>query len=135
MKNRLNGVFKIAALVVTGALSTGAIGQSGSLRSEYPELAGLNNAFDVTQAKIFDAMAGINSDPATEEARRELRMELDMMANMDMHQMMSRDAGQGGQMDMSTPMTGPYGESEIDCLLYTSPSPRDLSTSRMPSSA
>ena len=25
--------------------------------------------------------------------------------------------------------------SEIGCLLYTSPSPRDLSTSRMPSSA
>ena len=74
MKNRLNGVFKIAAVVVTGALSTAAIGQSGSLRSEHPELAGLNNAFDVTQAEIFDAMAGINSDPATEEARSELRM-------------------------------------------------------------
>ena len=26
-------------------------------------------------------------------------------------------------------------ENDIDCLLYTSPSPRDLSTSRMPSSA
>ena len=26
-------------------------------------------------------------------------------------------------------------ESEFNCLLYTSPSPRDLSTSRMPSSA
>ena len=30
----------------------------------------------------------------------------------------------------------PYGEGiSIGCLLYTSPSPRDLSTSRMPSSA
>eukprot|EP00831_Metopus_contortus_P060275 TRINITY_DN52184_c0_g1_i1.p2 TRINITY_DN52184_c0_g1~~TRINITY_DN52184_c0_g1_i1.p2 ORF type:complete len:126 (+),score=26.19 TRINITY_DN52184_c0_g1_i1:178-555(+) len=27
------------------------------------------------------------------------------------------------------------GKEYIDCLLYTSPSPRDLSTSRMPSSA
>ena len=27
------------------------------------------------------------------------------------------------------------GEDYINCLLYTSPSPRDLSTSRMPSSA
>ena len=27
------------------------------------------------------------------------------------------------------------GAEIIDCLLYTSPSPRDLSTSRMPSSA
>ena len=26
-------------------------------------------------------------------------------------------------------------ESRLNCLLYTSPSPRDLSTSRMPSSA
>ena len=29
----------------------------------------------------------------------------------------------------------PVGHSPIACLLYTSPSPRDLSTSRMPSSA
>ena len=28
-----------------------------------------------------------------------------------------------------------YAQQQIDCLLYTSPSPRDLSTSRMPSSA
>mgnify|MGYP003302511534 CR=1 FL=1 len=28
-----------------------------------------------------------------------------------------------------------FGEEGIDCLLYTSPSPRDLSTARMPSSA
>ena len=33
-------------------------------------------------------------------------------------------------------LTGfPVGESFETCLLYTSPSPRDLSTSRMPSSA
>ena len=29
----------------------------------------------------------------------------------------------------------PTGKTVITCLLYTSPSPRDLSTSRMPSSA
>ena len=28
-----------------------------------------------------------------------------------------------------------FGYSDVPCLLYTSPSPRDLSTSRMPSSA
>ena len=32
-------------------------------------------------------------------------------------------------------MTGPAGCGKTICLLYTSPSPRDLSTSRMPSSA
>ena len=29
----------------------------------------------------------------------------------------------------------PSSDLNLDCLLYTSPSPRDLSTSRMPSSA
>ena len=29
----------------------------------------------------------------------------------------------------------PFGMNDTSCLLYTSPSPRDLSTSRMPSSA
>ena len=38
--------------------------------------------------------------------------------------------GQHGQTKSSKPSD--YG---IHCLLYTSPSPRDLSTSRMPSSA
>ena len=33
----------------------------------------------------------------------------------------------------NTPL--PFNATEIFCLLYTSPSPRDLSTSRMPSSA
>ena len=32
-------------------------------------------------------------------------------------------------------MTEPHGTYCYRCLLYTSPSPRDLSTSRMPSSA
>ena len=32
-------------------------------------------------------------------------------------------------------ITKALGEKIINCLLYTSPSPRDLSTSRMPSSA
>ena len=32
-------------------------------------------------------------------------------------------------------LAGPLDDNDSDCLLYTSPSPRDLSTSRMPSSA
>ena len=49
-----------------------------------------------------------------------------------------RELSQQGQLDLVTK----WAESEIGkshpytiCLLYTSPSPRDLSTSRMPSSA
>ena len=39
-----------------------------------------------------------------------------------------------GQPAWVTVKTGLFGRNET-CLLYTSPSPRDLSTSRMPSSA
>ena len=35
----------------------------------------------------------------------------------------------------SDQLTGVTPQQTVDCLLYTSPSPRDLSTSRMPSSA
>ena len=44
-----------------------------------------------------------------------------------------------GKSTMCSIVSGIYpydsGELFLDCLLYTSPSPRDLSTSRMPSSA
>jgi len=45
--------------------------------------------------------------------------------------------GKGTRVEISS-MPGIYQQSVdqlVDCLLYTSPSPRDLSTSRMPSSA
>ena len=52
-----------------------------------------------------------------------------------------QDAGEIGVADVTVTLTG-AGEDGIlgtaddtTCLLYTSPSPRDLSTSRMPSSA
>ena len=54
-------------------------------------------------------------------------------------------SGGNGQMYMSQPIAKVFstaediakkaGDSFVTCLLYTSPSPRDLSTSRMPSSA
>ena len=40
-----------------------------------------------------------------------------------------------GSMDRAIKETDRRREKQIACLLYTSPSPRDLSTSRMPSSA
>ena len=40
-----------------------------------------------------------------------------------------------GAEHLQTPRVKLLQQMNSDCLLYTSPSPRDLSTSRMPSSA
>ena len=109
MRKTPANLIKLAAVVLAGILSTASLAQSGSLRSEHPELANLYNAFDVTQAQLFDAIARINADPATREARNALLMELEEMANaeMDMH------GAHGDGSDMVMPMTGPYGEVEV----------------------
>ena len=66
----------------------------------------------------------IGAPPVTEDLRKEARFDLtDVMWNTTSSREYSR-----GILD-----TG-Y-ETAPTCLLYTSPSPRDLSTSRMPSSA
>ena len=41
----------------------------------------------------------------------------------------------GPKLSVGEPYTVKRGDTLYACLLYTSPSPRDLSTSRMPSSA
>lgn len=96
------------ALALGAILSVGAFAQDGALAREYPELSKLNNAFDVTQGALYDAMAEINDSPETMQARMETKMELDMMKNMDS---MAHMGHGGGEMDMS--MDGPYGELEI----------------------
>ena len=42
---------------------------------------------------------------------------------------------EGGDVNFRNIAFNPHGHGTHTCLLYTSPSPRDLSTSRMPSSA
>ncbi len=90
-----------SGLLLSAVISTAVMAQSGSLRSEYPELADLYNAFDVTQAGLFDAIGEINADPQTQQARNDLRTHLAEMARMDMHDM----DHSGGEMGMD--MTGP----------------------------
>lgn len=102
-----------AMLILTTALFAVQVSaQAGNaIRSEYPELADLFNAFDVSQATAFEKLSAINSNPQTMEARMELRMHLDMMKNMTMSEMMAAGMGHG-QMQMT--MVGPYGDLELD---------------------
>ena len=117
MNNKLNNSSKILTglVVAIGLFTTTAFSQSGSVSNDYPELAELYNAFDVTQAQLLDAIAEINSDPSTMQTRMDLRMELDMVANMSMQEMMAAGMGHGEMGDMT--MTGPYGELEVDARM------------------
>ena len=71
-------------------------------------MASLNNAFDVTQAALLDAMAEINANPETMQARMEVQMQLDMAKDMDGHAHMGHG---GGEMSMN--MGSPYDELEV----------------------
>lgn len=111
MTNNLNKALKTALGITLGAsLSVSALAQSGALADNYPELAELYNAHDVTQGALYDAMAEINANPETMNARMEVRMEVDMLNNMDMHDHMAM--GHGGS-EMVMDMSGPYGELEV----------------------
>ena len=92
-------------------ISSYANSQSGGLIDEYPELANLYNAFDVTQAGIYDAIAAIGLDPASQDGRMELKMHLDMMAEMD-------HGGHGGHVGgMVMDMDGHFGQLETDARI------------------
>ncbi len=91
------------------ASNTGAQ-SSSQIREQYPQLADLFNAFDVTQAKAFEEMAAINSNPATQEARNALQMNLNMLARMTMNEMMAAGMGHESEMGMSD---GPYRDLEV----------------------
>ena len=106
IKNSLGITF--GALVCASAYS-----QPESLRSEFPDLAELYNSFDVTQAGIYDAVANINSDSDSQEGRMELKMHLDMMAEMD-H---GGHGGHGGGMSGMDMGGGYFGEMETEARI------------------
>ncbi len=83
--------------------------QAGSLKAEYPEIAKLHNAFDVVQAGIFDSIVAINADPATQDAQKNLQMQLNMMANMTRQEMMAAGMDHG---DAQMHIDSTYNEQE-----------------------
>jgi len=102
----------LGALLFASSASLNAQ-DAAQIRQQYPEVADLFNAFDVTQAKAFEERAAINADPATQQARNELAMSMNMRANMTMSEMMS--AGMmthDGPMDMGMG-NGPHHDLEV----------------------
>lgn len=115
IKPAKNLVSAIACTAVVSVISSAATAQSSSeIREQYPQLADLFNAFDVTQAQTFDAIATINAHPAYETARAGLREHLEMMKTMTMSQMMSSGAMDHSGMNMSMDMSGPYPDMEVE---------------------
>lgn len=101
--------------MLTLGAATGAWAQADeTIRGSYPELADLFSAFDVTQAAALDAIAEINANPETMDARMELAMHLEMMANMTMQEMMAMGGHSAGEVSMSMDMENPYGERETE---------------------
>ena len=100
----------VAILGFAGPAHAQATQVEGAARNAYPELAALLDAFDVTQAGAFDAIAEINSSPETMAARMELAMHLEILANMTMREMMAMGGHSPGEMNMD--MDNPHGERE-----------------------
>ncbi len=98
MKNKLNHEPKsvtrktlLASAILVACLFSSALTaqEAAEIRQQYPQVADLFNAFDVTQAKSFEEIAAINANPATQQARNELQTSLNMQAKMSMREMMS----------------------------------------------
>jgi len=94
------------ALCLGGTLSFSASAQD-PLANEYPDVANLLNAFDVTEAAMFDELVAINNDPATRLARNQLELHL-----VEMNSMATDHSGGHGGHDMNMVASGAYGEQE-----------------------
>lgn len=123
MKNKLNHEPKsvarktlLASAMVVASLFTSALTaqEATEIRLQYPQVADLFNAFDLTQAKSFEEIAAINANPATQQAQNELQMSLNMQAKMTMSQMMASGMmSHGGAMPMGM-ASGPHHNLEVE---------------------
>ncbi|MBL4819412.1 MAG: hypothetical protein JKY98_00265 [Gammaproteobacteria bacterium] len=89
------------------------VSAQAKLGDQYPELAGLFNAFDVTQGALLEGIVRINEDPSTRTARDEMEEHLNMLATMSMSDMMKSGMG-GHSHDMGMIIEGPYNELETE---------------------
>ncbi|MEX0618171.1 MAG: hypothetical protein WDZ76_11390 [Pseudohongiellaceae bacterium] len=98
----------LAFALVSAIGSSSVLAQSNAdnFRATDPELASLFDAFDVSQAVMFEKIAEINNAADTREARNEFEHALHMQKTMTMSEMMAM----GHQMSMGD--NGPYDDME-----------------------
>ena len=96
-------VAAFASLAMSSAVRAQDLGE---IRDQYPELANLINAIDVTRVSAVEKIIAINNDPSTQQERLQFAMHMNMMANQDEHAM-----HMGGGMDMPE---STFGETEVE---------------------
>jgi len=125
MTNNRSGWTKPARTLLTSLVCTAVVSlasqaayaQAGDkIRAEYPQLADLFNAFDVTQAQTFEAISTINAQPAYADVRAGLREHLEMMKTMTMTEMMVGGMMNHGAMTMSS-SSSPYPDMEVEARI------------------
>ena len=124
--NRL-GSNSLIDLVVFGRAAAIRAGQVVDRAAQIPSLnaAEIDKAFD-----RFDGLRYANGAVPTAE----LRLEMQKTMQSDAAVFRASDTLAAGLSKMAE-IAAKMDDIKVICLLYTSPSPRDLSTSRMPSSA
>ncbi len=108
----------VGSLTFALASSSAFAQPSAAAKDAYPEVSALFNAFDVTQAQMFEEIAKINENPYVEEARNSLEEHLSTMANMSMQDMMAEGLmNHSGETHMGMDMTSPYGDLELEARI------------------
>lgn len=113
---RISQRFTFAALIILGTTHAQLSAQSAGdeLRGAFPELAGLLDAFDVTQAAMYDQLLAITRSSESTDGQDALRESLGRAANMSMAEMMGQ-MHQAEMMDMAM-ASGPFGMLETDAM-------------------
>lgn len=86
---------------------------SDKVRMEYPKLAELFNAFDITQAQTFEVISEINAHPDYAENRAVLREQMDKFKKMSISEILNYGMMNPEQMNMSI-WSSPFTEIEIE---------------------
>lgn len=107
----------ITCTVILSLASQAVFAQAGDkIRMDYPLLADMLNAFDVTQAQTFEAISAINAQPSYAAAREQLRTHMEMTKKMTMSEMMASGMMNHGGMTMSV-ADSPYSDMEVQARI------------------